>query len=259
MQNLEPARPRRLADDDLRHVVGLRVTHDVIDDVPIAGGKGNRFAAERFRQSQGIGNAIALHLRELCAAPPLDIKRHPWAMQAVGQSLGVADETGRARVVADANKDALACRPRALDGAGLHLGEQLLVHALGGATQSEFAERGKICRRKEILKRAFGLLGNVDFAFLQALNQIVRCEVDQLDGVGTIEDGVRHRLAHTHTRDLCDHVIETFDVLDVDRGIDVDAVAHQLFDIEIALGVAAAFDVGVRKFIDRARSAAAGR
>ncbi len=104
---------------------------------------------------------------------------------------------------------------------------------------------------KEILQRALSLLGNVDFAFLQALNQIVRREVDQLDGVGMIEDGVRHGLAYAHMRYLCDHVVEAFDVLDIDRGVYVDAVAHQLFDIEIALGVAAAFDVGMRKFIDQ--------
>ena len=172
-------------------------------------------------------------------------------MQAVGQPFGVADKTGAARIVADANKDALARRPRALDGARLHLGEQLLVYALGGAAQSNFAERGKVRRRKEILERALGLLGNVDFAFLQALNQIVRREVDQLNGVGPIEHGVRHRLAYAHMRNLRDDVVEAFDVLDIDRSVDVDAVAHQLLDIEIALRVPAAFDVGMRKFVDQ--------
>ncbi len=172
-------------------------------------------------------------------------------MQAVGEPFGVADEAGRARVFADANKDALARRPRALNGARLHFSEQLLVHAFGGAAQGEFAERREVRRREEILKRSLGLLGNIDFAFLQSLNQIVRREVDELDRVGPIEDGIRHGLAHTHMGDLRDYVIEAFDVLDIDRGVDVDAVAHQLFDVEIALWVAAAFGVGMRKLVDQ--------
>ena len=92
---------------------------------------------------------------------------------------------------------------------------------------------------------------NVDLAFLEALDQIVGREIDQLDGVGAVEHGVRHRLAHAHMRDLGDHVIEAFDVLDIDRRVDVDAVTHQLFDVEIALRMAAAFDVGVSEFVDQ--------
>ena len=40
-------------------------------------------------------------------------------------------------------------------------------------------------------------------------------------------------------------------MLNIDGRVDVDAVAHQLFDIEIALGMAAAFDVGVGEFVDQ--------
>jgi len=50
--------------------------------------------------------------------------------------------------------------------------------------------------------------------------------------------------------DLSDDVIEAFDVLDIDGRVNVDAVTHQLFDIEITLWVAAAFDVGVRKLVN---------
>ena len=133
----------------------------------------------------------------------------------------------------------------------LHLGEQLLVDPLGGAAQRELAQRRQIGRREEMLERALGLLGNVDLAFLEALDQIVGRQIDQLDGVGAIEHGIGHRLAHAHMRDLRDHVVEAFDVLDVDRGVDVDAVAHQLFDVEVALRMAAAFGVGVREFVDQ--------
>ena len=133
----------------------------------------------------------------------------------------------------------------------LHFREQLLVDPLGGAAQRQLAQRREVGGREEMLERALGLLRNVDLAFLEALDQIVGREIDQLDGVGAIEHGVRHGLAHAHMRDLGDHVVEAFDVLDIDRRVDVDAVTHQLFDVEIALRMAAAFDVGVGEFVDQ--------
>ena len=75
--------------------------------------------------------------------------------------------------------------------------------------------------------------------------------IDQLDSVGAIEDRVGHRLAHAHARDLRDDVVQALDVLDVDRGVDVDAVLEQLLDVEIALRMPAARRVGVRELVDK--------
>ena len=52
-------------------------------------------------------------------------------------------------------------------------------------------------------------------------------------------------------RDLGHDVVQALDVLDVDGGVDVDAVFQQLFDILVALGVAAAGDIGVRQLVDQ--------
>ena len=98
----------------------------------------------------------------------------------------------------------------------LHLGEQLLVDALGGAPQGKLAQGGQIARREEVLQRPLGLLRDIDLALLQALDQVVGREVDQLDRVGAVEDRVRHRLAHAHMGDLRDDVVQALDVLDVD-------------------------------------------
>ena len=171
-------------------------------------------------------------------------------MQAVGKPLGVAHEPGGARVLAHADEEPLACGPRPWNGARLHLGEKLLVDALGGAAQRQLAQRRQIGRREEMLERALRLLGDIDLALLQALDQIVRRYVDKLDGIGTIEDRVRNGLAHADARDLRHDVVEALDVLDVERGVNVDAVAEKLFDIEVALRVPAAGNVGMRKLVD---------
>ena len=165
--------------------------------------------------------------------------------------LAVAHQARRARILADADQDALARGPGARDRVGLHMGEELFVDPLGGPAQRQLAQRGEIARREIMLERALGLSRDVDLAFLQPLDQIVGREVDQLDGVGAVEHRIRHGLAHPHMGDLRHHVVEAFDVLDVDGGIDVDAVGEQFLDVEVALGMAAARRIGVGEFVDQ--------
>ena len=137
------------------------------------------------------------------------------------------------------------------DGARLHVLEQLLVDALGRAPQGQLAQGREVGGREIVLERALGLLGNVDLAFLEALDQVVGRQVDELDGVGAVEDGVGHGLAHAHARDLRHDVVQALDVLDVDGGVDVDAGVQQLLDVLVALGMPAAGDVGVGELVDQ--------
>src|SRR6185436_4627394 len=81
--------------------------------------------------------------------------------------------------------------------------------------------------------------------------QVVGREIHELYSVGAVEDGIGHRLAHAHARDLGDDVVQALDVLDVDGGVDVDAALQQLLDVAIALGVAATGNVGVRQLVDQ--------
>ena len=251
MEDLEPARPRRFADDDLGDVVGAREGEDVVGDPSRAARNGHRLAAERFGEPQRVGDAVARLRRELQRPRRLDAERRPGRVQPVGQALGVAHEAGGARILADADQNPLARRPRARDGVRLHLGEQLVVDALGGPAQRELAQRRQVARREEVLERPLGLLRDVDLAFLQPLDQVVGRQVDELDRVGPVEDGIGHRLAHADAGDLRDDVVQALDVLDVERRVDVDAAVEQLLDIEIALGVAAAGRVGVGEFVDQ--------
>ena len=170
-------------------------------------------------------------------------------MQPVRQALGIAHQPGRARIFADTYQDALACRPRALDGMLLHMGEQLFVHPIGRSTQGKLAQRCEVGGGKEVLERALGLLGNVDLAFLQALDQIVRGQIDELDRIGAVEDPVRNGFVHANAGDLRNDVVQAFDVLNVDGRIDVDAAVEQFLDIQIALGMPAAGRIGMRQLI----------
>jgi hypothetical protein len=100
-------------------------------------------------------------------------------------------------------------------------------------------------------QRALGLFWNVDLALLQPLNQVIRRQVDEFDAVGAVENRIRHGLAHPDMGDLGDDIVKAFDVLDVDRGVDVDSVAEQFLDVEVALRMPAAGRIGMREFVDQ--------
>lgn len=251
VQNFEPARASGFPDDDVRDVVGLAEGNHIVGDAPLAAGDRYGFTAKGLGQPERIGNPIALLLAQLQASPRFDIERRPGCAQPVGQTLGVAHETRRARVFADADENALAGGPRPGDRLSLHLREQLLVHALRRPTQREFAERRQLGRREKILQRALGLLRNIDLSFPEPCNQVLGREVDQFHGVGPVEHGIGNRFAHANPRDLGDDVDQAFDVLDVDRGVDVDAGAQKFLDIEIPLRVAAAWRIGMGKLVDK--------
>ena len=51
-----------------------------------------------------------------------------------------------------------------------------------------------------MLECALGLFRDVDLAFLEPLDQVVWGDVDELDGVGAIENRVGHGLAHADAR-----------------------------------------------------------
>ena len=138
-----------------------------------------------------------------------------------------------------------------MNGTRLHLLEQLVVNAFCRAAECEFAQRGEVGRREVVLERTLGLLGNVDLAFLEALDQVVGRQIDQFDTVGAVENSIGHHLPHAHTRDLRYDIVQALDVLDVDGGVDVDAGVQQLLDVLVALWMAAARDIGVRELVDQ--------
>ena len=90
---------------------------------------------------------------------------------------------------------------------------------------ARLAQRRQVGGCEEMRERALGLLGNVDLAFLETLDQVVRRHVDEFDRVGTIEGRVGHRFVDPDAGDLGDDVVEALDVLDIDGGIDVDVLA----------------------------------
>ena len=139
VHDLKPARARGLADDDLSDVVGLGEGDHVIGDASPTWDR-HRLGPEPLPETKCVGDAVALLFGEMKAAPAFHVKHGPGGMQAIREPLGVAHQPGAPRVLADADEDALARSPGPRNGVGLHMREELLVDALGGAPQGQFAQ-----------------------------------------------------------------------------------------------------------------------
>ena len=174
---------------------------------------------------------------------PLGVQRGREAPAGAYQALG---QLARA----DAHQDTLARLPHIADSLVLAIVAHLLFDAVGGAAQRQLAQRDEIALAEEVLDRRPRLLRHVDLALVQAIDQLVGRQIDQLHLVGTVEHRVGHRLVDTNSGDAADHVVQALQVLDVERGVDVDASVEQLLDVVPALGMARAFGVRVSQLVD---------
>ena len=102
---------------------------------------------------------------------------------------------------------------------------------------------------EEVAERRAGAIGKVYLSRLQALDQIVWLDIDELDRCSLVEDTVGNALGYAHVRDGGDLVIEPFEVLDVHGGEHVDTCAQQLLDVLVALPMPATRGVRVGQFV----------
>ena len=91
----------------------------------------------------------------------------------------------------------------------------------------------------------------VNLAALEAIAQVLRRQVhvDQL--IGHAQDVVGDALLDLDAGGLLHDVVQTLQVLNVQRADDVDACPNQLFNILVALGISTARSVGVGQLVDQ--------
>ena len=109
------------------------------------------------------------------------------------------------------------------------------IDAVCRAAQRQFAQGQQVRLAEEALGRRRGLVREVDAPRLQAREEIIRGQVDQLDLVGLVEDAVRQGFLLAHPGDAGNHVAEALEVLHVDGGPDADAGLEQFLDVLPAL------------------------
>ncbi len=125
------------------------------------------------------------------------------------------------------------------------------VEAEGDFLHCQLAQLRQFFGRKKVFQGGGDALHRVDFSRLQALAQVFGREVDVHDLVGHRHHIVGNSFFHANSRGALDDFVQAFEVLDIERGNDVDAGLENFLDILIALRIAAAGGVGVGQFVDQ--------
>ncbi|GCN66854.1 hypothetical protein ExPCM20_00394 [Escherichia coli] len=125
----------------------------------------------------------------------------------------------------------------------------MLIYAIGSTAQCQFAQGDQIAFAKKMFNGAFRLPGNIDFTFFQPLTQIVRGQVHQHHVVGGIEKRIGHGFPYLNSGDAADHIIQTFQMLNVDGCENINASFQQLFDVLPAFRMTRTWRITVRQFV----------
>ena len=126
---------------------------------------------------------------------------------------------------------------------------QIHVDVLRDRLHREFAERRQVGRREKRLQRLGRLFGKIDLALIEPFDQFARRQVHQPDVAQPDKHRVRHGLADPYAGYLVDHIVQAFQVLDIDGGVDVDAGVEQLIDVLPATFMATARRIAVSQFV----------
>src|SRR3546814_3917399 len=113
----------------------------------------------------------------------------------------------------------------------------------------QLTEGGQVALGEEMAERPPDLVPDVDLPLPQTLDQVVRREVDQLDFVGQLQHLVGQGLADTDAGYARHDVVQAFEMLDVERRVDVDSGGEQVLDVLPAFDVATALYVRMGKLV----------
>ena len=238
----------RLADDDLGDVVAVGVIQHGAHHVVAADGDGP--PAQLIRQLEGLGQPPRRPGVGARSTGPFDVGHGPGGVHHhVRHPPAGPHQGGGHGVPADQDQDTLVRRPRPRHAALAQMGQKLVVNRLGRAAQGQFAQGRQILDPEEVLGRHPRRLGHIDLALGQTRPQVLGRDVDDLDVVGAGQDAVGNGLALAHAGNAQDDVGQALQMLDVQRGPDVDPGVAQLLHVLPPLGMARTGRVGMGVFV----------
>ncbi|MNQ39967.1 hypothetical protein D3C85_536060 [compost metagenome] len=245
-----------LGQDDLGDVVLMGVIHDGAHHVVAA--EDHRPPAQLLGQLQRVGQLARRTHAVPRARGSVDVGHGPGRVHHHVRQPPTGADQGRGHGVAgDQHQNPLARRPRPRHPLLAQSGHQLIIHRLGRAAQGQLAQGRQVLDLEEVVRGQPRRLGHIDLALGQTLAQFLRGDVHQFDVVGARQGAVRHAFTLPDAGDAQHHVRQAFQVLDVQRGPDVDPGVQDLLHVLPALGMARAGGVGVGVFVDQQQAGAA--
>ena len=233
-------------------MAGIALTRKVHQGLGHLGaGNGGRFRPQTRGQRQSPEHGFLGRTGPMLALGRIHIDHHPVGLQPSRQSCHLAHQGIVAGAPAHAHQQALARRPDIVDGTLTAIVAHVLIDPVCRAAQGQLAQRQQIALAEEIARGPFGLLQRIDLARLEALEQLLGGDVDHDDLVGIVKQMVGHGLVDLYAHDAAHHIVEAFQMLDVERGPHLDSRFQQLLHILPALGMARAAHIAVCQLVEQ--------
>ena len=224
------------------HAVAFRVTDDrrfrFIPPENLRGGP--QFVGER----QGPQHPAALFFARRSAVKPHDV---PHGLMAARQPRPVAYEFFGTLGAGEPHEHGVSCGISTV----FHGAPRTVfrVRPLCHAPQRQFPQREKIPFLKEPRQRRRDGLFEVNFSRFESCDEIRGRQINEPNLVGFVKQPIRHRFPNVHPDHALDDVVQTFQVLHVQRTVDVDPCRQEFFHILPTLGVARPRGIAVREFV----------
>ena len=160
-QAREPIR-RRTADHDLRDVLASGEAQDLVGQV--APGEARKLRAEALGKPHRLVDALQSPVARLLEIETAEMHRDPGGVEPAREPAAGPHHCLRQGIGADADENALGRWPGAFDGVLAQIDDHLVVDPIGRAPERELAQGGEIAGLEEIVRRAPGILGQIDLA-----------------------------------------------------------------------------------------------
>lgn len=136
---------------------------------------------------------------------------------------GTADQCLALRPAAQGHQDALPGLPGSDDAMFRAVALQPFLHPVGQPQQGDLAQGGEVTDPEVVSEGGLDAVRRIDVAMDQAAAEHLRWQVDQFDLVGPAGHLVGQGLPLGNPRDLPYHVVEGLQVLDIERGDNIDS------------------------------------
>ncbi len=177
------------------------------------------FRSKLLRQIHVLLKRFLLLASQLIALNAFDIKCNPMRVKGFRRPCRPSDTFCRGWRGPDADQHFRICH--FFCGAALIL--IFVADSVCSLTHGNFTQEFEVLLREEVTHSSLSSFGLINLSVFKTPEQFIRLNINQFYFVGPVKDIVRHGFFHPNIGDILNHVIETFDMLDIYSRINIDS------------------------------------
>lgn len=209
----------------------------------------NNFCRKIFRKSDVGLKAAPLFRFQLSFVA--NMHNEQLRVDALGYARAARDQLLRCRTRADAYRNSFLYLPMVAKTFPPQIRIEAAIDRAGYLAQRQFTQRHQVAASKEIGERSFHSVLRINIPALHAHLQRLWRQIRHHHLIRALHHPIGNGLANRDPGDALNCRPQAFDVLNVDRGQNVDLRSQKLQNIFVSLAVLAARNVGMRQLIDQ--------